>query len=239
MANMAEMPEEIRGLNIGEVQAVLRQHNPKTPASDLRAMAKIVASVAKFVANLSNAERRELAREGSQLRAALEGAAHHAKFGTSEREHIEPAGRVERSRGAGLGERIALKDGRSRLEQYATAAPIETWAGPVAGAGEIEQQLGIPRSTLNSWQQRGAVIGLLRGERKLAYPLEQFVDARPLEGIAEILRLAPDARGVWLWMRQPSAALGGKTPLACLRAGRKASVLEVAEADLPLERDFA
>jgi hypothetical protein len=238
MANVAEMPEEIRGLNIGEVQAVLRQHNPKTRASDLRVVAKIVACVADFVANLSNAERRELARGSNQLTAALEQAAHHGKSGSGEREHVEPAGRIERSRGAGLGERISLKDGRSRLERYANSGPIERWAGPVAGAGEIEQQLGIPRSTLNSWQKRGAVVGLLRGERKLAYPLEQFVDARPLEGIAEVLRLAPDARGGWLWLRQPNPALGRKTPLACLRAGRKASVLEAAEADLPLERDF-
>lgn len=239
MASVAKMPEGIQGLDIGELQAVLRQHNPKTPVSDLRAMAKIVASVVEFVADLSNAERRKLARESSQLRAALEEAAQHGKSGTGEREHIKPAGRVERSRGTGLGERISIEEGRARLEQYANAGPIERWAGPVAGAGEIEQQLGIPRSTLNSWHQRGAVVGLLRGERKLAYPLEQFVDARPLEGIAEILRLVPDARGGWLWLRQPNAALGRKTPLACLRAGHKASVLEAAQADLPLEHNFA
>jgi hypothetical protein len=226
-------------LDIGEVEAALRQHNPTTPLSDLRAIAKIVAFVAEFVAHLPNAERRELARENSQLRAALEEATQHGKGGASERARIEPSGRVERSRGAGLGEHISVKDGRSRLAQYANAGPIERWAGPVAGAGEIERQLGIPRSTLNSWQQRGAVIGLLRGERKLAYPLEQFVDARPLEGIAEVLRVAPDARGGWLWLRQPNTALGRKTPLDCLREGRKASVLEAAKADLPLERDFA
>ena len=90
-------------------------------------------------------------------------------------------------------------------------------------------------STLNSWQQRDAVVGLLRGERKLAYPLEQFVDTRPLEGIAEILPLAPDARNGWLWLRQPNAALGHKTPLSCLREGSKAIVLEAAQADLPLK----
>jgi hypothetical protein len=239
MTNVAEMPQGIRGLDIGDLQAVLRQRNPKMPAGDLRAIAKIVALVVEFVADLSNTERRELARWGSQLRAALEEATQQGKSETDEREHIEPAGRVQRSRGAGLGEQISVKEGRARLEQYAIAGPIERWAGPVAGAGEIEQQLGIPRSTLNSWQQRGAVVGLLRGERKLAYPLEQFVDARPLEGIAEILRWAPDARGGWLWLRQPNTALGRKTPLACLREGRKASVLEAAQADLPLERDFA
>ncbi len=83
------------------------------------------------------------------------------------------------------------------------------------------------------------MIGLLRGERKLAYPLEQFVDNRPLEGLSEVVRLVPDARGAWLWLRQPNSTLDGKTPLESLRAGRKAAVISAAEADLPLEREFA
>ena len=98
--------------------------------------------------------------------------------------------------------------------------------------GELEASVGQFASGL-------LAIGLLRGERKFAYPLEQFIDARPLEGIADILRLAPDPRGAWLWLRQPNATLGQKSPLACLRAGRKAAVLEAAASDLPLEREFA
>lgn len=108
---------------------------------------------------------------------------------------------------------------------------MESWAGPVAGAGEIEKSMGIPRSTLSHWQKRGAVIGLLRGERKLAYPLEQFVDARPLEGIADVLGTTPDARSAWLWLRQPHDALQGKTPLAMLQGGERKLVAKVAERD--------
>lgn len=116
--------------------------------------------------------------------------------------------------------------------------PMEDWAGPVAGASQIMTQLGIPRSTLASWQQAGAVVALLRGQRKYAYPLEQFVDARPLPGLADVLRLVPDARGAWLWLRQPNSALAGRTPLERLKAGQRADVLAVAQADLPVERDY-
>lgn len=239
VATLTQLPGQLRGLDVGEVQTALRRHNPKAPTTDLRAMAKIVALVVDFVTDMPKVELRELARETDQFRAALEEAAHLGKAQPRAREHVTTIARTVRSRGAGLGEQLPLEEGRVRLADYAKPASIESWAGPVAGAGEIEQQFGIPRSTLNSWQQRGAVVGLLRGERKFAYPLEQFVDARPLEGIFEILHLAPHPRGAWLWLRQPNAALGHKSPLECLRAGLKAAVLEVASADLPLEREFA
>lgn len=242
MAEIAALTQPaglIRGLDIGEVQTALRRHNPNTPATDLRAMAKIVTLVVDFVADMPKVELRELARESDQFRVALEEAAQHSKVPSDDRAHVAATGRTIRSRGAGLGEQLSVEEGHARLMDYAKPVSIESWAGPVAGAGEIELQLGIPRSTLNSWQQRGAVVGLLRGERKFAYPLEQFIDARPLEGIADILRLAPDPRGAWLWLRQPNATLGQKSPLACLRAGRKAAVLEAAASDLPLEREFA
>ena len=239
VAALTQLSGQIRGLDVGEVQTTLRRLNPKAPAIDLRAMAKIVAVVVDFVADMPKVELRELARESDQFRAALEEAAHQGKAQTTTREHIAATGRTVLSRGVGLGEQIPIDEGQTRLANYAKPVSIESWAGPVAGAGEIELQLGIPRSTLNSWHQRGAVIGLLRGERKFAYPLDQFVDARPLEGIADILRLSPDPRGAWLWLCQPNATLGQKSPLACLRAGRKAAVLEAAASDLPLEREFA
>jgi hypothetical protein len=226
----------MRSPKIGEMQAVLRDRNPEASVSDLHAIAVLAAQAFEFFIGLTTSERLALAREPRQIRTALEDIA-LGKVG--ERQHIEASGRTIKSRGAGLGERVSLEDGRARLEHYATPGPIERWAGPVAGAGEIEKQLGVVRSTLNAWVKRGAVVGLLRGERKLAYPLEQFVDNRPLEGIADVLRLAPDPRGAWLWMRQPNSALGEKTPLECLRSGRKLAVVKAAEADLPLERDVA
>ena len=152
---------------------------------------------------------------------------------------IDSAGPVEQSRGTGLGELVSLSEGSARLSQYATPGPIARWAGPVANSGEIERLLGVGRTTLHRWVKTGAVVALLRGERKLSYPLDQFVDSRPLEGLADVVRLAPSPRGAWLWMRQPNGSLGGKTPLACLHDGRRTEVIQAAQTDLAVERDVA
>ncbi len=231
LAAEADRTPRIQGLSAGDVRAALQHSNPKAPASDLRTMAEIIAVISNVIAELPKAERRELAREKEQVRRIVIEAVGHGRAEAPARAHIEGGGKVERSRGTGLGERLSLVEGRARLASYVTPRPLESWAGPVAGAGEIEESLGIPRSTLCNWQQRGVVVGLLRGERKLAYPLEQFVDARPLEGIADVVRMAPDARSAWLWLRQPHAALDGKVPLAMLKDGERTAVVTVAERD--------
>lgn len=228
-ALLAADETRLHALSEGDVRAVLEQHNPKAQAGSVRAMAKIIAAVSDVLAELPASKQRELARAKGQLRTALLQA---TRSGTRDRVSVQTAGKVEKSQGTGIGELLSLEEGRARLDAYVSAKPLESWAGPVAGAGEIEGQLGIPRSTLSNWQKRGAVIGLLRGERKLAYPLEQFVDARPLEGICDVLKVAPDARAAWLWLRQPHGALGDRAPLDVLRtAGARAKVTQAAARD--------
>ncbi|PKP94455.1 MAG: hypothetical protein CVT75_04340 [Alphaproteobacteria bacterium HGW-Alphaproteobacteria-14] len=144
---------------------------------------------------------------------------------------------AEPMRGKGLGEVLNLAEGRARLAAFATPMPIEDWAGPVGGAKEIEALFGVGRSTLSTWHKNGAVIGLLRGQRKLAYPLEQFIDGRPLQGLSDVVAAAPDARSAWLWLRQPHGALDGETPLALLRAGKRDPVIALAARDLSRESD--
>ncbi|MGD9713165.1 MAG: hypothetical protein AB7V46_13990 [Thermomicrobiales bacterium] len=220
----------LRGLGEREFQATLRAHNPKAQPTEIRAMAKIMSVVFDVVTGLPRSERRELARDQDEFRAAFEKVAH--SLGSIETEAGAP---VETIQGSGLGKVVSLDEGRGLLDRYASHVPMEDWAGPVAGAGEIEKRLGIARSTLGSWVQQKAVIGLLRGQRKLAYPIEQFVDARPVSGIADMLRLAPDARSAWLWLRQPHGALGGRLPLDLLRNGEKDHVVRIAERDFARE----
>jgi uncharacterized protein (DUF2384 family) len=220
----------LKHLNEVDVRAALQKQIPGAAPSDVRSLAQVVVIVWDLVGALPEAERREIVQGKDRLRAALL-QAWPARRKAPGRRAIEDAGGVEHSRGTGLGERISVVDGRERLDRYAKVRPLESWAGPTAGAGEIEHALGIPRSTLSSWQQKGSVIGLLRGERKLAYPLEQFVDARPLEGLADLLKVAPDARSAWLWLRQPHVALLHRSPLDVLKDGGKEAVVRVAERD--------
>ncbi|WP_459676302.1 antitoxin Xre/MbcA/ParS-like domain-containing protein [Acidisoma sp. 7E03] len=145
------------------------------------------------------------------------------------RQGIKPGG--DSRDGAGLGELLRLEEGQRQLDAYGTPTPLESWAGPVAGAGDIQRLLGVPRQTLSNWRLAKAAIGLLKGQRNLAYPLDQFVDGRPVEGLARIVEVAPSARAAWLWLRQPHAALGGKTPLSVLKHGQAGTVALVAERD--------
>src|SRR5262249_23509794 len=117
---------------------------------------------------------------------------------------IEPPSAIEPSRGEGLGAIVAGEEGERFLDEFAVARRLEDWAGPVAGATELHRNYGIPRSTLNRWQHAGEVIALLKGTKKHVYPIEQFVDGRPVRYMAAIGALATSQRVAWLWLRQPN-----------------------------------
>lgn len=224
------MNEATLTLDVDEVQAVLRGRNPLAPAAEIKTMARIVSIAVNVMSGLPAVSLRG-ARE-DKLRAALEQVA--LQLMPTATTHDTP---VEQTRGSGLGEVISMSEGRARLAAYVAPKPIEDWAGPVGGASDIEAQFGVKRTTLSTWYKQGALIGLLRGQRKLAYPLEQFIDGRPLQGIADILAVAPDARSAWLWMRQPHGALEGQTPLAALRASKQDQVSTIARRDFDREID--
>jgi hypothetical protein len=135
---------------------------------------------------------------------------------------------AEVSQGAGLGRVLSPDEGRARIAAYATPTKVEDWAGPLAGPTELERDFGVPRSTLHTWQKQRAVIGLLVGVRKHAFPTEQFIDGRPMAGLAAIVEAIGDVRTAWLWLREPNPALAGVTPLTCLKAGTTDKVVTVA-----------
>ena len=64
--------------------------------------------------------------------------------------------------------------------------------------------------------------------RKHAFPLEQFVDNRPIIGVADVLEIAGNPRRAWLWLVQPSPLLGNKRPIDLLKQDRKEAVVEAA-----------
>lgn len=184
------------------------------------------------VAELAADQREKIPTSKAVLRTMLLKAARlrvEPEQGGSQNHGAEPS--VEHHRGTGLGELLSLEEGRERLARYVQTRPLETWAGPVAGPSEIEKQLHVARSTLNEWHRRGVVIGLLRGERKHVYPLDQFVDARPMQGIAEVAKIAPDERAAWLWLRQPHGRFDMRPPLDLLKAGQRDEVIQAAERD--------
>ena len=75
------------------------------------------------------------------------------------------------------------------------------------------------------------IIGLLRGERKHVYPLAQFIDGRPIEGMSVVTNIIDNPRAAWLWLTRPHPT-GDKTPpLERLKEGRADEVAAAAERD--------
>lgn len=224
--------KQIRTPAEAEIRTMFVHRNPRIPVRALTPLAKLVANFADVVAGLAVDQREKIPMSKTVLRTMLLKA---ARLGTGpsanepQNAAVEPA--VERHKGTGFGDLLGLEVGRQRLAQYVQTRPLESWAGPVAGPGEIEKQLHVARSTLNEWHRRGAVIGLLRGERKHVYPLDQFVDARPMQGIGEVAKIAPDERAAWLWLRQPHGRFDMRRPLDLLKAGQRDEVIQAAERD--------
>lgn len=146
-----------------------------------------------------------------------------------ERFIVDRSGPVEIVQGEGLGELLSEEEGRRRMDEYATPVSLESWAGPTAGPVDIERTLKIPRSTLHHWQRKGLVIGLLNGVRKNVFPLEQFVDGKPVAGLDEVMAIINQPRVTWRWMLTPHPLLGGAKPLTRLKQGRQEEVLRAAQ----------
>lgn len=218
---------------VADILDVLARHNPGVSKSVLKAKSKIVAAVTAATVRLSDEQQRQILAHKTKLVEAMgtvaADLAGHEDQGLIQLDVKRP---VEVSQGDGLGQVVDIEEGRRRLAAYATPLRLEDWAGPVAGPGEVEKAFGTRRSTLHDWHKRGAIIGLLKGERKHVFPLAQFVDGRPVEGMSEVTRIIGNPRVAWQWLVQHKPSIGG-TPLDLLKQGHVSDVLDAAE------RDFA
>jgi hypothetical protein len=99
----------------------------------------------------------------------------HRRWGVvsalTKRDCIDASGRTIRSRGTGLGKQVPIEEGGARFVDYARTGKIDSWAGPVAGAGDIERWLAFPRFTLNTGQQRGALLACFAVNESSKSPL--------------------------------------------------------------------
>ena len=216
---------------VADILDVLARHNPGISKAALKGKSKVVAAVtAAAVRLLDEEERRILSREKVLAETMESVVADLADKNPAALIRIETDKPVEVSNGEGLGDLLDDAEGRRRLAAIAVPVRLEDWAGPVAGPSEIERQFGTKRSTLHEWQKRGAVVGLLKGERKHVFPLAQFVDGRPVQGMSEVVRRIGNPRVAWQWLIQPKTSIGG-TPLDRLKKGHTSQVVEAAEHD--------
>ncbi|OHV18715.1 DUF2384 domain-containing protein [Rhizobium sp. RMa-01] len=192
--------------------------------------ARIAGAAAAAIVDLPVGARRELSKRQGELASRIRGLVEtfsDAPDGGKIALEIPKA--VESSGGEGLGKIVTAEEGERLLGELAVARKLEEWAGPIAGASELQRDFGIARSTLNRWQHAGEVIALLKGTRKHVYPIEQFIDGRPVKGIGTIGVLVSNQRVAWLWLSQPNPVLGGRRPIDLLKQDRVDEVVDAAQ----------
>lgn len=212
---------------------VLTRRNPKLSRSALKTTDKAVTALVAAAGRLSPEQQQRIVAREKDLASAVEKAVLvlASQKPASDLIVLDVPAPVVESQGEGFGELLSEKEGRGRIEAYATPMKIEEWAGPVAGPSEIERRYGTRRSTLHDWQKRGAIIGLLKGERKHVFPLAQLMDGRPIEGMSQITRIIENSRTAWLWLTRPHPETGRQPPLDRLKQGRIDEVVAAAQRD--------
>lgn len=209
---------------VGELVGMFVKRNPGSPRNLAETAGRVAAAFGGAAVKLTLEQQRQIVARQHEMPRLI--AAILAKW-----EVPASAQTAEEDQGEGMGELISLTEGRQRLKSYTNPTPIEAWAGAVAGPGELESAHAIPRSTLHSWHKQHAVIGLLKGTRKHVFPLAQFIDGRPAEGLSQVVEAAGSPRTAWSWLIEAHPSLNARTPLAHLKAGKTLEVIDLANRD--------
>lgn len=192
--------------------AAMREHDPTAVPGAVAVIAKLSATLASQLMSETQANQRSLKTLRSEA----------SEIGVNLAYQVRDEAR---------------KDVRSSIKKTKATPPAteggislaDDWAGPVAGPTLIERHFGIPRSTLYRWQKRGEVIWLnTRTSRKPVFPLRQFVDGRPVDGIREVSEAMSDPKSAWQWLISPHSAFDGAAPLDLLLGGNSFDVIEAA-----------
>lgn len=216
------------GLDPQELVALLAKTHPRLSTRRLEMTGQALCAAAYLTTKLTEAQQSSLAHDAVSQDRVLR--AMRAILADAPTKPVAPKN-PSAMRGEGLGELLSLEEGQRRLTAYAKPVTLEDWAGPVAGSTELQRDYGIARSSLHAWQQQGAVVGLLKGRRAHVFPTAQFIDARPVEGLASVLAVIREPRTAWLWLITPHPELDEQTPLEQLKAGQVREIADLAARD--------
>ncbi|RWD42789.1 hypothetical protein [Mesorhizobium sp.] len=208
-----------------EVELVLRRQNVPVTRETLDFAGNLAGLMLVAVSSLSPEHRQALETADELLPDAISRLVLSLAMELRERQR-----RVECVREDGIADHVEAKQ---RFSQSRFTL-MQSWAGEVAGQTFIEDELKIPRSTLHLWKRRNEVIALPKGRRTHVFPLAQFVDGRPVDGLSRVLTEIQNPRSAWLWLVRPSDLLDGEIPLDLLKRNRTAQVADAAVAYIKL-----
>jgi len=194
-----------------QIEDILHGHDPSIRKPALIAASRLGGSIAAGIAMQTQVIQRSFLATQDHLDALS-------------REFV--ARLVEETRG--LSEVHIPSIPQSSAEIESVVVLPDAWAGPVAGPTLLERRYGMARSTVFRWMKRGEVISIKTKGNRPVFPLEQFVDGRPADGIPEMISIFGDARKAWLWLVTPCEELGGNRPIDELIEGDRKLAIEVA-----------
>jgi hypothetical protein len=218
----------LRSPDAREFATAIARDNPKAASEEVEIASRASAALARIAVRLPDDQRRRLASDDDGVEAILQAVLTKVLDRPLKRRG-RSAGRT--LNGDGLGEPLPMDVAVGRLQAIIKPMKLEEWAGPVYGSTQLERELGIARSTLHAWRAQGAVIGLLAGLKKEVFPVAQFVDCRPVGGLAQVVSIINEPRTSWLWLISPHPELGGVAPLDRLKQGMDLKVIELARSD--------
>ncbi len=133
--------------------------------------------------------------------------------------------------GEGLGDEISTAEGDVLLKAYAKKIPVRDWAGELLSEQDLHDRFHVSDGEINTWKAGGSVVVLVDDEGKLAFPVDQFINGRPVKGLAEITETIGNPRVAWMWLRQPHAVFEARQPLEVLKMGSAPEVVQAAIRD--------
>lgn len=207
-----EKREELEARIATVIRALLREHDPTLHAPGVRTASHLAAVIASQIAVQPQSVQRSMA--------SLED--HLTELATDFVSNVVETAQSNLDRG---------------IKRYFAAAPAQPyglqlpddWAGPVAGPTLIERHFGINRSTLHRWHKRGECVALnAKTSKKPVFPLKQFLDGRPVDGLAEVITIFNDQREAWFWLVTSNEQLLGDQPIDRLIEGDRGLIVRLA-----------
>lgn len=135
--------------------------------------------------------------------------------------------------GGGIGQVVSEEEGSKRLSAIAVEDESADWLdSETLGAGKLAEHLAISRGTLDNWRKAKKIIALRKGLRNFVYPLRQFEQRRPVEGLDRIAKHFVSPEEAWEWLVSTNRLTGDKPPIEALRDGNIEQVARAAEGAL-------
>lgn len=209
--------EDLEAAVYANLTSIIKSHDPTVAASGVRIAAKLSAIIASQIAVHPQTAQKA-------LKAIEDDISEYATTFVGELVNIATKS---------VGEEVKrFRAAPPPVRQKSMMELADDWAGPVAGPTVIERHYGIPRSTLYRWQKANEAVAIdSRTSRKPLFPLLQFVDGRPADGISKMISIFGSQRDAWKWLVTPHPKFDGERPLDRLLAGEVEHASAVASDD--------